>query len=271
MVKPQLHGSHIVYHVQGVDKQGPWEGVRRYNHFYCLHEALVKRWPGLLIPKIPSKKAIGNKEVKFIYERKYYLERFLRKCARYDFIINSEEFKIFARPSGDIEKLLDRLPRVPTGSMIERTREVTNVNERMFDFADKERFNNVGTEFAFFAKKVLLQMKGLKKSLATMRDCKAQSILHQRSLVALLDKYEDLNMNCYTENAPDRLVLNNPDNKQLKESMEHMVENQKNPFDEMYHWCKGEIYDIKAILFAIEQKQAMEKLLKKTETKKSNT
>ena len=40
VVKPQLHGSHIVYNVQGVDKQGPFEGVRRYNHFYCLYEAL---------------------------------------------------------------------------------------------------------------------------------------------------------------------------------------------------------------------------------------
>jgi len=40
VVKPQLHGSHIVYHVQGVDKQGPWEGTRRFNHFYALYEAL---------------------------------------------------------------------------------------------------------------------------------------------------------------------------------------------------------------------------------------
>lgn len=80
----------------------------------------------------------------------------MRKCARHDFIVNSEEFKIFARPSGDIEKLLDRLPRIPSGTMIERTREVTNVNERLYDFADKERFNNVVTEFAFFAKKVLI-------------------------------------------------------------------------------------------------------------------
>jgi hypothetical protein len=126
-----------------------------------------------LIPKIPSKKAIGNKEVKFIYERKFYLERFLRKCAKYDFIINSEEFRIFARPgSGDIEKMLDRLPRIPSGTMIERTREVTNVQERMFDFADKERFNNVVTEFSFFAKKVLLQLKTLKRQLSAFRDNK---------------------------------------------------------------------------------------------------
>ena len=143
VVKPQLHGSHIVYHVQGADKQGPWEGTRRYNHFCSLHQSLSKRWPGMVIPKIPTKKAIGNKEVKFIYERKFYLERFLRKCAKFDFLINSEEFRIFARPaSGDVEKMLERLPRVPYGTMIERTREVTNIQERLYDFADKERYIN---------------------------------------------------------------------------------------------------------------------------------
>lgn len=272
VVKPQLHGSHIVYHVMGVDKQGPWEGTRRYNQFHCLHEALTKRWPGISIPKLPSKKAIGNKEVKFIYERKFYLERFLRKCAKFDFIINSEEFRIFARPaSGDIEKMLDRLPRIPSGTMIERTREVTNVQERLFDFADKERFNNVVTEFSFFAKKVLLQLKGLKRQLSSFRDNKTQSISNGRILLALFDKYEDLNMNCYTENSVDKMILNNPDSKQLKDQMEHMVDNQKNPFEEMYHWCKGEIYDIKAIMAAVSQKEAFEKLLKKTETKKTNT
>ena len=157
VVKPQLHGSHIVYHVQGVDKQGPWDGVRRFNHFNALYEALQTRWPGLLIPQLPPKKSIGNKEVKFIYERKFYLERFLRKCARYDYLINSEEMKIFARPgTGDLEKMLDRLPRFPSGTLVERLREVTGVQERNYDFADKERFNNVVAEFSIFAKKVLL-------------------------------------------------------------------------------------------------------------------
>jgi seryl-tRNA synthetase len=49
-----------------------------------------------------------------------------------------------------------------------------------------------------------------------------------------------------------------------------MIDNQKNAFDEMYHWCKGEIYDIKAIMAAISQKETLERELKRTETKKSN-
>lgn len=272
VVKPQLHGSHIVYHVQGADKQGPWDGIRRFNHFYSLYEALQKRFPGLLIPKLPPKKAIGNKEVKFIYERKFYLERFLRKCARYDYLVNSEEFKVFARPGGgDIEKMLDRLIKPTTGKLIESLRDITNVQERNYDFADKERFNNVVSEFSIYAKKVLAQMKGMKKNLSQFREVRLQSICNNRVLQTLFDKYEDLNMTNYTEGKQELLVLNNPESSKMKESMDHMIDNQKNSFDHMYHWCKGEIYDIKAIVNAIAFKENFEKMLKKTETKKSNT
>lgn len=200
------------------------------------------------------------------------MERFLRKCAKFDFLVNSDEFKIFARPgAGDIEKMLDRLPRVPYGTMIERARQVTGVNEKNYDFADKERLNQVVAEFSIYAKKVLGQMKLMKKSLSAFRDVRMQTIANNRVFMTLIDKYEELNINCYNENNADKLVLNNPDQKQLKEQMEHMVDNQKNSFDQMYHWCKGEIYDIKAIVIAIAAKENFEKMLKKTETKKANT
>ena len=55
---PQLTSSHISYYCKGLDKQGPWEGNRRYSHFYALFEALKTRWPGVMIPKLPPKKAI---------------------------------------------------------------------------------------------------------------------------------------------------------------------------------------------------------------------
>lgn len=85
---PQDSGGHIVYNVKGVDLQGEFEGQRRYNEFYVLQEALSKRWPGIAIPLTPPKKAVGNKDTVFLQERRFYLERFIRKLARYDFIIN---------------------------------------------------------------------------------------------------------------------------------------------------------------------------------------
>ena len=65
--------------------------------------------------------------MKFIIERRYYLERFLRKIAKYDYLLNSEEFLLFSRPNGDIEKTLGKIPKIPTQSIIERIRRVTEI------------------------------------------------------------------------------------------------------------------------------------------------
>ena len=40
------------------------------------------------------------------------------------------------------------------------------MQERNYDFADKERYNNVVAEFTIYAKKVLAQMKAMKKNLS---------------------------------------------------------------------------------------------------------
>ena len=92
--------------------------------------------------------------MKFIIMRRFYLERFLRKIAKYDFLLNSEEFAMFARPQGEIEKMLNKIPRLPTGTIIERIRTVTEINEKRYDMVDKERYHNTLVEFNFFYKKV---------------------------------------------------------------------------------------------------------------------
>lgn len=70
---PHDNGGHIVYDVRGKDRQGPWEGNRRYNEFFLLHEIIQKRFPGIPIPCIPPKQAIGNKDNTFLQDRTFYL------------------------------------------------------------------------------------------------------------------------------------------------------------------------------------------------------
>ena len=98
VINPQTKSSHISYTCKGTDSQGNWEGERRYSEFHKMHEKLEQRWPGIPIPQLPPKKAIGNKEVKFINERRFYLERWPKKLAAFPFILNSKEFQCFSRP-----------------------------------------------------------------------------------------------------------------------------------------------------------------------------
>jgi sorting nexin-1/2 len=67
---------------RGLDSFGnPFEGTRRYNEFYLLRDCMRSSWPGVYIPPIPSKKMVGNKDVKFILERRYFLERFFMQMS----------------------------------------------------------------------------------------------------------------------------------------------------------------------------------------------
>lgn len=124
--------------MKGRDLQGEWECKRRFNEFYLLQEALSKRWPGIVLPKCPPKKAMGNKDTIFLQERRFYLERFMRKMSRYDFIINSQEFQIFARPQGlEVEKSLNKLPKLSSSQLYDRLKEATMTDD--LDLSDPDR------------------------------------------------------------------------------------------------------------------------------------
>lgn len=61
----------------------------------------------------------------------------------------------------------------------------------------------------------------------------------------LVAKYEELNLKAYVDNDEDKLVyLGTNGTQTLKEQMETVVDNMRNPFEDMYYWLKGEIYDI---------------------------
>jgi hypothetical protein len=99
VIKPCLVGNkYVAYQVKGEDNLDAFEATRRYNEFYMLRQTICARWPGLFVPCIPPKKAVGNKDVKFIVERRYFLERFLKQISQFSILLNSEEFRIFARP-----------------------------------------------------------------------------------------------------------------------------------------------------------------------------
>jgi hypothetical protein len=53
--------------------------------------------------------------------------------------------------------------------------------------------------------------------------------------------------------------------------MDHVVENLKNPYEEMYHWCKGEIYDLQSLADAVTARDNIEKNQKKMENAKRDT
>jgi hypothetical protein len=115
VANPQDISGSIHYEVKGKDRAGLWEGKRRYNEFFLLSECLNKRFPGVPLPILPEKQAFGNKDIIFLRDRTFYLQRYLRKLARFDFILESPEFQLFSRPQGlNISKALEKLMPMST-------------------------------------------------------------------------------------------------------------------------------------------------------------
>ena len=54
---------------------------------------------------------VGQSSEVFVEERRSLLERFMKEIAKYDYIVYSKEFKIFARGKGEIDKVLFALPK----------------------------------------------------------------------------------------------------------------------------------------------------------------
>ena len=123
---PQDNGGHVTYEVRGRDEIGIWEVKRRYNCFYYLREVLCKRFPAIPIPLVPPKKAIGNKDVYFLQDRTFYLQRFIRKLARWDFILNSAEFHCFSR-SENPERSFAALKPLSMVELLESTVKITKI------------------------------------------------------------------------------------------------------------------------------------------------
>ena len=205
---PQDFNGHIVYVCKGTDLQGPWECMRRYNEFFTLHDTLTKRWPGIVLPLVPPKKTMGNKDLVFLQERRFYLERFVRKLSHYEFIINSQEFQIFARPQGlDVEKSLNKLPKLSNSQLYDRLKEATMTDDTEITDQVRDMAETKLSEFMVYVKKSDPFLKKMKNDLGVYLTKKQQVMQNYANSANILTEYEENNVCYYTDRDPSKLVI----------------------------------------------------------------
>ena len=205
-------------------------------------------------------------------DRTFYLQRFLRKLTRFDFIIESQEFQLFARPNGlNVEKALAKLMPMSTMQTYERVKAVTNTDDQKFDLMQRERFANDVTQYMFFARNVEPLLRKIKSDLSSYLMAKHRTLGATKDYAAFITRYEDLNLTHYSDMNSRELVFNNPENKALQESMVTTGSALKNPYIDLYHWVKGELYDLEALKDSVKVRAETMENLRKLEAKKSST
>lgn len=268
VIDPQK-GAFVTYTIKGYDNEGPFEGTRRYNDFYKLRLSLMSRMPGIYIPPIPPKQVFGNKNDKFLDERGYFLLRFLQLICRIPYIIKSDEFKCFSRPSGEIDKALDSLPKVTPKSLYERLTIEFEFTEQE-DYEEQHENVSMINAYSIFIKKILPILKTMMAKIKPMIDDRDEENSNFQTLIYLMTKYEEGALVQYADGESDKLVVGNALNPIYVETAEDIGEKLKNPYIDYYYWIKGEIYDIQALNESIEALDKLRKQKDKLGSKKQS-
>ena len=89
-----------------------------------------------------------------------------------------------------------------------------------------------------------------------------------KELFKVIPVYEEDNMMCYSGGNTEKNVFGvAAKDEGTAKHMDDLRTNLKNPVEWMYWWCRGEVYDIKAIQAAIEQRDNLEKAQLKAKQK----
>lgn len=68
---------------------------RRFKEFLWLYQHLTNKYPGVIVPPVPEKHAIGRFEEDFVENRRVQLERMLRKLGAHNILQKDADFHLF--------------------------------------------------------------------------------------------------------------------------------------------------------------------------------
>lgn len=77
-----------------------------------------------------------------------------------------------------------------------------------------------------------------------------------------------MNLQHYTDMNTAELIMTNPDNIEVFANMGEIAGNLQNPYIDIYHWAKGEIFDLTALKNAVNERIKCEKTVRELEQKK---
>ena len=99
-------GDFYEYRLIGTDPKTKkmFDVMRRIRHFYVLRACFILKFPGLYVPPLPKKQAMGSQTQSTNQLRMFILNRFIKQIALCPYLIESNEFQVFLHPSHDLEK-----------------------------------------------------------------------------------------------------------------------------------------------------------------------
>ena len=113
--------SYTSYTVKGKKVIDPV--IRRYREFDCLRTKLFERWPGIFIPELPHKKAMGKNDKEVVDFRIEQINRFCVKLSNIPYLFNSSETQMFLQNTSDVIKTMNNLQNESYEDMLNKYQE----------------------------------------------------------------------------------------------------------------------------------------------------
>jgi len=241
-------GSYIAYTMDGTDITEPL--TRRYSDFFSLYEKLLKRWPGIYIPRIPPKKITGNLDPNVIKTRMRLLNRFCLNLSNIEYLYKAEETNIFRNNIPDVANAINKLPELNEGEILTRMKEAfPEYNENYDIIVGKSKFDQFNN-FLLICEKKIEEFKVSVDMASEKREVDKKQFLE---LIKSFSNYEKENMMVYADNNENSLIFFNPSYSNLSEKVLKLKQEMINPFVAFRDWLQEEILDVEAMKEALRQ------------------
>ena len=76
-----------------------------------------------------------------------------------------------------------------------------------------------------------------------------------QGMTNFLADYEEVTLSHNVDGDENQLIMTRPGKHGLRDNMKEAVQAQRNPIVDMYHWAKGELYDLAAIKSVLSQRE----------------
>jgi len=228
---------------------------RRYRDFDALRNKFLERWPGVFIPNIPHKKAIGSTDKEIVDLRIEMINRFLKKLSHIDYLFNSDEMELFLQNSNNVPKTLENIKQDSYQELLKKYSGVfTDYDDNFDTIAGKSEQDEFYKQLGVLYPKLRTFRAFIFQERERFKSVQQNYI----AVINMLSTYEKEIVNNYVNNDENKLVFFNMKNIDLCKNISNVQEKMINPYDRLYDSITEDYLDTEAMQEALESLKSLQ-------------
>ena len=228
---------------------------RRYRDFDALRNKFLERWPGVFIPNIPHKKAIGSTDKEIVDLRIEMINRFLKKLSHIDYLFNSDEMELFLQNSNNVPKTLENIKQDSYQELLKKYSGVfTDYDDNFDTIAGKSEQDEFYKQLGVLYPKLRTFRAFIFQERERFKSVQQNYI----AVINMLSTYEKEIVNNFVNNDENKLVFFNMKNIDLCKNISNVQEKMINPYDRLYDSITEDYLDTEAMQEALESLKSLQ-------------